>query len=81
MKWSKPCSSCGHRIYVLKLPSKKWMPINADPDPRGNIDINLDARKAEVLTEAQATAARMRGQPLYLSHFATCPYGKKHRRR
>lgn len=81
MKLSRPCRDCGRRIYVLKLPSKRWMPVDADSSPKGNIRIDLKRRSAVVLSNDDASAARMAGEPLHLSHFADCPYGPKNRRR
>lgn len=56
------------------------MPIDMDPDRyRGNIRINPD-QTIEVLGPLEATACRLDGDALYISHFTTCPHAKQHRR-
>lgn len=72
------CRTCRARIVWVKTAAGKQMPIDVDPTVRGNIA--LDDGVAEVLSLASAEAAKHRGVPLYISHFATCPDAKDFRK-
>ncbi|NDK91421.1 hypothetical protein GYA93_17820 [Gordonia desulfuricans] len=52
------------------------MPIDAEPSGLGNVSRYdaADGPRLVVLTHNKAAAMRAAGQPLYLSHFATCPH-------
>lgn len=67
------CSSCGAAIYwVVMYPSGKRMPLDAKP-VAGLISVEI----------GKPDTGRMRGkmhEPLYLSHFATCPNANQHRK-
>jgi len=60
----------------------KRMPVDAEPSVNGNVELIEDAggTTALVLRNDEVEAARRRGAMLYLSHFATCPNAKRHRR-
>jgi hypothetical protein len=49
------------------------MPIDAKPDPKGNIAM-VDG-VAHVVTDPKVIT-----DPRYISHFATCPNSKAHRK-
>lgn len=72
------CRTCRARIVWATLPSGRRMPVDSDPSPVGQI--RLDGTLGVVLGEADATAARLAGEPLFISHFATCPDASEHRR-
>lgn len=73
------CRSCGATIRWVHTANGRAMPIDADPDPNGNVlftgrNVRNDRGVAapEVRVETQApmfddTTSR------YLSHFTTCP--------
>lgn len=77
----RPCKSCRRPIYLLETGDGKWMPVDADPALDGNLRINLTDSTVQTLTGDDLALARMDGVPLHISHFATCPYASKHRRR
>jgi hypothetical protein len=60
------------------------MPVNLEPHPDGNVRIDeadmARGRKAYVLSLDARAEAQAKGEPLYLSHFATCPRAAAHRR-
>lgn len=75
------CKSCGAAIrWVVMEASGKRMPLDAEETAEGNIAISpLDGR-AEVVTGARRRDLLTCGEPLYRSHFATCPHAAGHRR-
>jgi hypothetical protein len=79
----KICSSCSAPIFWGQLPSRKSMPVNAEPSADGNV--RLVDRKgsvlAFVLTGDELARARAAGDRLRTSHFADCPAAAKHRRK
>jgi hypothetical protein len=69
------CRSCGAAIRWLKIvPGGKSMPVDNEPHAEGNIIPGLGGT-ATVLSGAVLLAVRERkpDEPLYRSHFATCP--------
>lgn len=79
----KACSSCGAPIFWGQLPSRKSMPVNAEPSADGNVRL-LDRRGsvlAFVLTGDELARARAAGARLRTSHFATCANAAQHRRK
>jgi hypothetical protein len=51
-------------------------PLDRRPNPeKGNlrVDFSTSPPKYDVLSKEDATAARERGEELYISHFVTCP--------
>ncbi len=77
------CRSCGAAIiWVTMIASGKKNPLNAEPDPEhGNVQVFVDGT-ADVKSSdpAQCKEYRDGGGRLYLSHFATCPNSKAHRK-
>lgn len=58
------------------------MPIDFDPAPDGNIRlVNGEAVVAKGGNDAQATLEGMVDGDTFVSHFATCPYAARHRKR
>lgn len=73
------CSSCAAPIRWCKFPSGKPHPLNAEPDPTGNIFVAADGTVVLGVTkEARATIGLGAGE-LYKSHFATCKFAAQHR--
>ena len=69
------CKSCGAAIFWAKSATTgKAMPINARPDPQGNI--SLDLTGAAVVGKAGVDLPG----PRYVSHFVTCPQHEKWRK-
>lgn len=82
------CRSCrAPVVWATSAASGKPKRIPLDPDPnprRGNIVLEPDllgqGPVAHVLTSAAAAEASVRGETLYLSHFATCPDAEEWRK-
>lgn len=78
------CRSCAAPIRWAKTLNGKAIPLNAEPDPAGNIALkdtgDPNAPLARVLAGADLFDARTAGTELWLSHYATCPDGQKWRR-
>lgn len=77
------CGECGGPIHWAKTVGAKGatkaFPVDPKPDPeKGNVTVNGGV--AVVLRAAQVPGARAAGQPLYVSHFVTCPYADRFRR-
>jgi hypothetical protein len=77
------CRACPARIiFAQALPTAKNPypsnnPLNASPQPDGNLRLNKSTRQYEVLVGDVLLAARSAGEELYLSHFANCPARKQ----
>lgn len=62
--------------------TEKKNPLDPVPDAiRGNVWVDPKTDRACVLTGEERQRALAEGQPLYLSHFVTCPNAVKHRNR
>lgn len=73
------CKSCGAAIFWTKHKlSGRRNPVDAEPSPGGNLWLTKTAT-GELLNEsAPADGDKRRNR--WVSHFATCPDAKKHRR-
>jgi hypothetical protein len=80
------CRRCPARIIFAQQnpternPYPSNNPLNAKPSPDGNLRLDRQVMRYDVLTGAQAQAARDAGEELYLSHFADCEYRKHFRK-
>lgn len=75
------CRSCGRPVRWATMPTGKLNPLDADPDPTGNIAAHLDARgdlHARVLKAGEEPEPHERRG---VSHFSSCPQADQHRRR
>lgn len=72
------CKSCGARIFYAATKAGKRIPINAVPDPKGNLVV----RRAADGTVRAVPAKEAQPEELHrhTSHFATCPDAADHRR-
>lgn len=76
------CRSCGATIEWVRTVDGNSMPIDWPHSPVGNLrreawPSNIKLPTVYVLTPLEVAAAK--GEPLYLSHFATCPNAQAHR--
>jgi hypothetical protein len=71
--------TCGRPIIWAKTEAMRSMPVNAEPDPDGNLLLwwDLSTVRSRVL---RSTRQRF-GKTLYSSHFATCRDADKWRQR
>lgn len=72
------CRSCGAPVIWTVTERGKRMPVDADPDPQGNI--RLEQSTGDAPLTAVYTREWTAGAELYVSHFATCDQPKKWRR-
>lgn len=69
------CRSCqAYIIWAVSVTSGKRMPLDAEPSPRGNVEIVGGDEKTPTVRIVPARAG------LYVSHFATCPAAAQHRK-
>lgn len=81
------CRRCPAPIIFAKQnattsnPEPKSNPLNAEPHPEGNLRLDRKTMRYDVLTGQTLAEARIKGEPLYLSHFVNCParqqFGRK----
>ena len=75
------CRSCRAPIRWVGTESGKMMPLDAEPyvgdDPRGLFVIRTGGGK---VTAIATSPDAFPGEPVYRSHFATCPNASEHRR-
>jgi hypothetical protein len=69
------CRSCGAEILWARTTSGKPMPLDREPSANGNVLLRDGV--AQVLGPLDVAVT---GEPLYLSHFATCPSAASHRK-
>lgn len=74
---SVPCSSCGAEIIWIKTPKGKSMPLDATPDPKGNVVIKDGL--AVVLRLEQLGDPSL-GKRRFMPHWATCEHAAQHRK-
>lgn len=76
------CRSCGAPILWAKGDSNagKANPIDPEPVENGNIALTFPQHAYEELRARYLRKGDVRTPPLYVSHFATCPNAKGHRR-
>lgn len=73
---SRPCGTCKAPIYdLVHARTGKLAPIDAEPDPAGNIMIDLDAGSYVIVGKTTTGAAR------HVNHWATCPDADRWRQR
>ena len=74
------CRSCGARIRWIKTVAGKAMPCNATPIrfERGGGPETFVTPEGKVERGKRDHEGELTG---YISHFATCPYADRHRRR
>lgn len=75
------CSSCGAAILWSITPNGKRMPLDEEPVPHGNVIVHTERGQLRAETLKKDDERRESGEPLYLSHHATCPHGKSWRRK
>jgi hypothetical protein len=76
------CRSCQAPILWARTERTKAMPVDAEPytgdDPRGLFVLRRPNGMAPLAIAVPFGA--FPGEPLYRSHFATCPHADEHRR-
>ena len=73
------CRSCGANIlWARSAKTNALMPIDPDPVENGNIVLSADGLATTLSGDLWET---MHSGLRYISHFATCPNAKEHRKR
>lgn len=67
------CRSCGKPILWARTPNGKWMPLDPEPNPLGNLLLDEDG-----YIGPHPEGAPVKGP--YFSHFATCPNAAQYRK-
>lgn len=78
------CGSCGAPVIWAATVHGRAMPVDAEPSGMGNVALGRGSDGklvATVLAGDALLSRRFAGEPLYLTHFATCPDAADHRRR
>lgn len=80
------CKSCGAVILWAITPKGRRLPVDPDPRPDGNVLVSdlrdVDGRyPCAILAGDMLADAQLAGAVLRVSHFATCPNARAHRRR
>jgi hypothetical protein len=76
------CRSCQAPIMWLDhATTGKPAPIDAQPDPKGNIRVGVAFEHYTVLAGQELQDAQERGDELHLNHYVTCPQAKAWRDR
>jgi len=75
------CKSCGAEIVWCIGSKGGRMPVDANPNPGGNLTIVEDHANPTLPPRAMPVPPDAGvGTPRYKSHFATCPSADQHRR-
>lgn len=76
------CRSCNAKVIWGYTKNSKRMCVDADPIVGGNVVLTTgnDGPNVTVLTAAETTQRKERGDKVYVSHFTTCPNAGSHRR-
>lgn len=72
------CRGCGAPIIWAVTATSKRIPINPEPHPTGNIELDLTDRIPRAIVHTQGPLGV---DTLYLAHFATCPNAHQFRKR
>lgn len=87
------CRSCREPIHWLKqskwdetlqlyvvVPRAKNNPINANPNEKGNLILNVAGGVYRFATADEKKLAERQGKNLYISHFSTCRFADRYRK-
>ena len=81
--WAQLIDEFGDRVVHEGTLRPKSIPVDFEPVANGNVQLfdRHGAIVGRVLGKVDADAARAKGARLRLSHFATCKFAAKHRRK
>jgi hypothetical protein len=75
------CRSCGAAIVWCVTENDRLMPVDAQPDLKGNVValwVNGDGKQVVKVLPAPPIVGT---ETSHHSHFTTCPYAKAHRKK
>ena len=73
------CKACGAPLRFVAMVSGKQNPLEIEPSPEGNVQIQSDGL-GRVVSRLELDTLRLSGVPLFLSHFVRCPAAGSFRR-
>lgn len=74
------CRGCGAPIAWARTASDRTMPLDAQPDPDGNVEVSVDEHGVWHVV-AVHPAPDLFGGERYLPHFVRCPKAEEFRKR
>jgi hypothetical protein len=79
------CRSCPAPVmWATHVETRRANPLDAQPSPDGNCEVRRGVHSTtlyyRMLSGEELERARAEGKRLYLSHFATCPNARRHRK-
>jgi hypothetical protein len=74
------CRSCGQRIRFVQTPSGKTMPVNAEAEPDGTLEIREEDGVEVVHHAGRAAQDTLWPELRYKSHFSNCPSASLYRK-
>lgn len=69
------CKSCGAKIIWIQTRRNKWIPVDYEPVFAKGGEKNVFRNDGKMYRSAPE------GAEVYITHFATCPNAKEHRRK
>lgn len=75
----KTCT-CGALILWAKTAKGRPIPLNATPDPKGNIELR-DGVARFVKADPNADLSLLDPPTRYTTHFVNCPHAAEHRKK
>ena len=72
------CKHCHRRIRWARTRNGRWMPLDPDPNPSGNVRLRGIHPQGGLLAEVLGAQASLLGdadddEPRYMPHHASCP--------
>lgn len=74
------CTSCHASIVWAITDRSKRMPLDATPNPEGNMAVMRDETDTLVCRAITAERPLRPGERAYQPHFASCPNAERHRK-
>ena len=74
------CRFCGAPVIWVQTDKGKTMPIDPDPVEHGNLRLIPVGETGKVHYLKKGELEEDSPEPRYVSHFATCPNAKQHRK-
>ena len=71
------CRSCGALVLWVKTPAGKWQILDAEPCPDGTIIVDADGVAHTIKADLFIPDAK---GVRYMTHWATCPNSKSHKK-
>ena len=76
---TSPCAKCKKPILWARTKRGANLPLDPEPHAKGNILLVREINKATATVLPKEAIAKT-SEPLYISHFATCPFAAAFRK-